>query len=83
METQRAMTRSMDDLGRIVIPGDIRESFGWGTGTKLEVTISDITVKSVTIREIAPCCSLCREESENLVKVEKGYVCPQCSAKMK
>ena len=85
MENQKAATRSMDDLGRVVIPGDIREALGWGNGTKLEVTISDVTVKTVVIREreTLPCCSLCREESENLVRVEKGYVCPECAAKIK
>ena len=83
MTEQKAVARSMDDLGRVVIPGDIREALGWGTGTKLEVTISDITVKTVVIREISPCCSLCREESENLVKVEKGYICTECATKIK
>ena len=82
MEEQKA-TRQMDELGRIVIPADIRESLGWGTGTKLEVVISDITVKSITIREVSPCCSLCRSESENLVQIEKGYVCEHCAEQVK
>jgi len=83
MAEQRAATRPMDDLGRVVIPGDIREALGWGKGTKLEVTISDITVKTVAIREISPCCSLCRAKAENLRQVEKGYVCPECVAQIK
>jgi len=82
MEEQKA-TRQMDELGRIVIPADIRESLGWGTGTKLEIVISDITVKSIVIREVSPCCSLCRAESENLVQIEKGYVCEQCAEQVK
>ena len=73
----------MDDLGRIVIPRDIREAFGWGDGTKLEITISDITVKSIVVREVSPCCSLCRAESENLMKIEKGHVCEQCAEQVK
>jgi len=77
---EQGVTRSLDELGRIVIPGDIREAFGWGAGTKLEVLISDISVKSITIREAFPRCSLCRQEAENLVKIEQGYVCPQCAA---
>jgi len=82
MEKQKAATRSMDDLGRVVIPGDIRETLGWGTGTLLEAEISDITVRSITIREVSACCSLCRANSEDLVKVEKGHVCCQCAAKI-
>jgi len=82
MEKQKAATRKLDELGRIVIPGDIREILGWGAGTRLEVEISDITVKSITIREVSVCCSLCRKESEDLIKVEKGHVCLKCSAKI-
>jgi len=82
MEKQKTVTRSMDDLGRVVIPGDIRETLGWGTGTRLEVEISDITVKSITIREVSACCSLCRAESEGLMIIEKGYICRKCSAKI-
>ena len=82
MDVQKA-TRQMDELGRIVIPADIRESLGWGTGTKLEIVICDITVKSISIREISPCCSLCRAESENLVQIEKGYICEPCAEQVK
>jgi len=82
MEENRT-TQNMDDLGRIVIPADIRENLGWGTGTKLEVAINDITVKSIVVREVSPCCSLCRAESENLTPIEKGHICGQCAAKLK
>ncbi|MCL2579855.1 MAG: AbrB/MazE/SpoVT family DNA-binding domain-containing protein [Oscillospiraceae bacterium] len=82
MKEQKA-TRQLDELGRLVIPADIRESLGWGTGTKLGVEINDITVKSIIVREVSPCCSLCRAESEDLVAVEKGYICKQCVGKVK
>ena len=72
----------MDELGRIVIPGDIRKALGWETSTKLEV-ISDSYLKSVTIWEAFPRCTLCRKETENLVKVAQGYICPQCVAKVR
>jgi len=82
MEKQKAATRQLDGLGRFVIPEDIRGALGWGTGTRLEVEISDITVKSIILREVSACCSLCRAESENLKSVEKGYVCQKCLAKI-
>ena len=82
MEKQRTATRSMDGLGRVIIPADIREALGWGEGTKLEITINDITVKSIIIRESSPHCSLCRAKSENLLEIEKGYVCPECAAQI-
>jgi len=72
----------MDGLGRIIIPADIRETLGWGEGTKLEIIINDITVKSITIREGSPHCSLCRGKSEDLLEIEKGYICYECAAQI-
>ena len=79
MEGQK---RQLDELGRIVIPIDVRDPLGWGPGTKLEVS-SDIAARSITVREVTPRCSLCRVEFDDLVKVEKGYVCPSCAMKLK
>jgi len=73
----------MDDLGRIVIPSDMREELGWGTGQKLEVVMNDIAAKTVVVREISLRCSLCREQTENLRGVEKGHVCPKCAVKIR
>jgi len=73
----------MGDLGRIVIPADMREALGWGIGKELEIVMSDISTRSIVIREVLLRCSLCRVESENLRKVESGYICPECTEKIK
>jgi len=83
MEGLKSATRRLDELGRIIIPRDIRDALVWGSGTRLEVVISDISAKTVTLREVAPCCTLCRSESENLAKIQRGYVCRKCAAKIK
>jgi len=83
MEEQKAATRSIDEIGRIIIPKDICQTLGWGTGTKLEIAINDMTVKSIVAREVSSCCSLCRVQSEDLMKIEKGYICPECAAQVK
>ena len=83
MANERVVTRQLDELNRIVIPADIREALGWGAGTKLEISLGDVATKSVTICGVSPCCTLCRSESENLLPVGKGYVCPGCAAKIK
>ena len=76
-------TRLIDDLGRIVIPADIREAFGWGAGKKLEVAISDVASKSIIIRDFIFRCSLCQEKHKDLVRIENGYICPSCTAKIR
>jgi len=82
MRNQKTVTRQMDELGRIVIPADIREAFEWGIGTRLEVAISDSTAKSIIIKEVFPCCSLCRKKSDCLMRIEKGYMCQGCLEKI-
>ena len=83
MEVQNTVPRRMDGLGRVIIPRDIREALGWGDGTKLEMAISDIAVKSVIVREASASCSLCRRESENLMEIGNGFICPDCVAQIK
>ena len=83
MAAQKAITRPMDELGRIVIPIDIREAFGWNHGTKLEIAISETYADAIEIKQAFPCCTLCRKGCENLLRIEAGYICPQCSAKIK
>jgi len=84
MEGQRTVTRPLDELERVVIPADIHEAWGWGVGTKLEIAINDVTAKSLIVREASPSCSLCgAQQPEGLVKIEKGYICPECAGKIK
>ena len=82
MPNKKTTPRQLDEIGRIVIPADIRETLGWGVGTTLEVEINDSAAKSVILKEIAPHCSLCRKKSANLEKIEKGYMCPDCLMKV-
>ena len=82
MPNKKIAPRQIDEIGRIVIPAKIREILEWEVGTTLEVEINDSAAKSVILKEIAPCCSLCRKTSENLEKVEKGYMCPDCLEKI-
>ena len=77
--------RQIDEIGRIVIPADIREELGWGVGITLEVAINDNkdnAAKSVIMKEAAPCCSLCRKQSATLVRIEKNFMCPECLIKI-
>ena len=53
--------RTIDDLGRIVIPQDIREAQGWDAGTKIEITICE--ADSITMGR--PYCTQCRPNPES------------------
>ncbi|MGI6404468.1 MAG: AbrB/MazE/SpoVT family DNA-binding domain-containing protein [Oscillospiraceae bacterium] len=78
MSNPNTQIRPLDDVGRIVIPGNMREVLGWEPGTRLEILVGDLANKSITIRQAFPRCSLCWKESENLRKVANGFVCSEC-----
>lgn len=73
-------TTKMDDLGRILLPREVREALEWDEGTQLEIGWPDPVAKSVVIRQARPRCSLCRKNSEGLTSVDGGWVCPDCRA---
>lgn len=70
--------RSMDDLGRVVVPQSIRQELGWEEGTQLGVEIMDRQPGKVILRETELRCSLCRDTSKGLRSVKAGLVCPSC-----
>jgi len=83
MDGEKVFTRFIDALGRFEVPQDIREALGWKAGTRLEVGLVDVSIKSIILREVSARCSLCRRKSENLVEIENGYICPGCAAQIK
>ena len=36
--------RTIDDLGRIVLPRELRKELGWGVGDKLSISRTDNTI---------------------------------------
>ena len=79
----RVQVRAMDDLGRVVVPRDMRDALGWVAGTTVEISMSDAAgTKYIVLRDASPRCSLCREQRENLKKIERGYICPECTAQI-
>lgn len=72
------VVRKMDLLGRIVIPKEVRDSFGMEEGTPMEIFADE---KGVYIRKYKPGCMVCG----NVENLETIYVrgshmrfCPHC-----
>lgn len=74
------VTRPVDELGRIVIPKEIRTALGWTQGTRLEIfAVEDGIVLKTYKRGCVFCSSL-----EQLVPMdEKGqkFICIPCAQK--
>ncbi len=75
---QKIKVRTLDDLGRIVIPSDVRDTLSWTPGVRLEMFYSE-SARAVVIREEVVRCSLCREESDSLMRIAGGFVCVKCA----
>ncbi len=74
----RSVTRKIDELGRIVLPIDMRKTIGMVPGDDVEITCEDSVI---TLRKLTPSCVFCGDRNE-LYQISLGYVCPKCAAKI-
>ncbi|MCL2528372.1 MAG: AbrB/MazE/SpoVT family DNA-binding domain-containing protein [Defluviitaleaceae bacterium] len=52
-----ADVRTIDDMGRIVVPKDVRSALGWEKGTKIAIYICDgvVMLRESTPGEVLEC----------------------------
>ena len=68
------MARKVDDLGRIVLPVELRRLHGIQTGDSLEISVDG---DAIVLRKLARGCVFCRGERE--LREHKGRsVCEPC-----
>lgn len=68
------MARKVDDLGRVVVPAEMRKSFGIREGDYLDISVDDNRIILVK-RENA--CVFCRA-SEDLKEFRGRMICAGC-----
>lgn len=74
------IVRKLDELGRVVLPAEIRSEVGIKEGTPVNITF-DTDNGSIIITKFIPCCSICGE-MESLIPMEKDvYLCQNCLTK--
>lgn len=71
-------TRKLDELGRIVMPMEIRKALEWGTATNIDI-YCDADSAEVCLKTHQNTCVFCGTK-ENLSKYKKRYVCDTCLA---
>ena len=72
------MVRRIDDLGRIVIPREIRTIFDINASDPLEIFVED---GSIILRKYEPSCIFCGDARDNIVLDDK-HVCKKCIEKL-
>ncbi len=68
------MLRKIDDLGRVVIPSEIRKAMQIDKGDVLEMSMEE---DRLVIRKFAPACIFCGG-TEHLFTYEEKNICGQC-----
>ena len=72
------ITRPVDDLGRIVLPKELRTSMGIREGDRLEIMV---TGEHIVLAKAVPCCVICGSTS-HLIEVEGTSVCRPCEERL-
>lgn len=75
METNKSI-RIIDELGRIVLPMEVRQAMEWDSKTPLEIRIN-AAENEVVLKRHALTCIFCGER-ENLKVFNNKHICPAC-----
>ena len=70
--------RRVDELGRVVIPIEIRNQFDIVEKDQIEVYVDD---SSIILKKYEPNCIFCGN-TENLVEYKEKLVCDKCSSQL-
>ncbi|MBR5553652.1 MAG: AbrB/MazE/SpoVT family DNA-binding domain-containing protein [Clostridia bacterium] len=72
------VVRTVDRLGRIVLPADLRKRMGYEVDEPIEIFVDE---DKVILKKYNPTCLFCGS-SENTVKYKDKLVCAECAKKL-
>ena len=72
------IVRKMDELGRVVIPIEIRNQFNIMEKDPIEIYVDGSTI---VLRKYEPNCIFCGN-TENLINYNDKLICKECSKKI-
>ena len=76
---QTGIVRKVDELGRIVLPIELRRTLDIAVRDELEIYLDD---DKVVMRKYEPSCVFCGS-TRNLTEYREKNVCSECIRKMK
>lgn len=79
MMKSTGMVRKIDELGRIVMPAEIRQTLGLEVRDAMEIFIDG---ERVILQKYQPSCIFCTN-ADNLIDFGGKRICPECLAKLK
>lgn len=69
------MTRPVDQLGRIVLPMELRKAMGLHEGTRLEIWTDK---GGIVLRRSDACCVCCGRTSDHMMERNGLTICRDC-----
>lgn len=75
---KKVILRRLDQLGRIVIPKDIRSKFEINEKDPLEIFVER---NEIILKKYVPSCAFCNN-TRNLVEFKSKLVCEECRKKI-
>lgn len=72
------IVRTVDRLGRLVLPADLRKTMDYGIDEPLEIFVED---DKIILKKYNPSCLFCGS-NENTVKYKDKLVCVECAKKL-
>lgn len=69
------IVRKVDELGRIVIPKEIRKKFGINVKDDIEIYVED---DRIILKKYEPSCVFCHN-SDGIFEFHGKNVCPECA----
>lgn len=73
------ITRKIDELGRIVLPIELRRGLDIGEKDALEIYVEN---DSIILKKFKKCCLFCGSE-ENIIDFKGKNVCGECISQLK
>ena len=71
--------KKVDEMGRIVVPKDIRKALGVSNLDYVQFYLDE---NGVVLRKYNNCCFLC-SSSENVVPYKERFICESCIEELK
>lgn len=74
------MTRKIDDLGRIIIPAEMRSKLHLEREDEVKI---ECVNDQIVLTKAKPCCIICHSTDSKLSTVDQTLICPECIEKVK
>nr|WP_313132599.1 AbrB/MazE/SpoVT family DNA-binding domain-containing protein [Anaerocolumna sp.] len=75
----KGIVRKIDDLGRVVIPKEMRRALKIKEGDPVDIYLKDGVICMETIKLQCVCCG--NDNEDKLIVVDGVHMCPECIEK--